>query len=364
MEPIQKLNEYLSQISRPNIALAEMAYEREDKLAKPPKSLGRLEELAIKLSAIQNNIKLRHEHKLMVVCAGDHGVTDEGVSPYQKSVTYQQILNFQKGFGAITVLSRTAGVKVLLLDAGVDYDFPPLPKLIPKKIAKGTQNLSRGPAMTRDQAIESILIGIEAVLAEPYADLVAAGEMGIGNTTPSSCIACAFTGMSPLDSTGRGSGLNSELVRRKIETIGRAMEINKPDPNDPLDVLSKVGGFEIGAMCGVYLGGAMRRAGVIIDGFIGAAAALLAEKLSPGMTSYMIAGHKSKEKAHGAILDYLELRPLLDLDMWLGEGSGAAVAMFIAECACTHFNDMRTMAEASIDEPDINMTSEPGTQKG
>jgi nicotinate-nucleotide--dimethylbenzimidazole phosphoribosyltransferase len=335
----------------------EYADDREDRLAKPPKSLGMLETLAAKLAGIQNNMRLRHEHKLMVVCAGDHGVTDEGVSPYDKAVTYQQVLNFQKGFGAITVLSRTAGVEVKLLDVGVDYDFPPLPRLISKKIRKGTQNLSKGPAMTRDEAVQSILAGIEVVLSEPYVDLVAAGEMGIGNTTPSSCISCVYTGLSPAESTGRGSGLNDSFVQNKIKVIERALTINKPDPKDPLDVLSKVGGYEIGAMCGVYLGGAIRGAGVIIDGFIGAAAALIAEKLSPGMTDHMIAGHKSKEKAHGAVLDFLGLRPLLDLDMWLGEGSGATIAMFICECACTHFNDMRTMAEASINEPDKSMTS-------
>jgi nicotinate-nucleotide--dimethylbenzimidazole phosphoribosyltransferase len=284
----------------------------------------------------------------MVVCAGDHGVTEEGVSPYAKEVTYQQILNFQKGFGAITVLSRTADVKVQLLDVGVDYDFPALPHLIAKKIAKGTKNLSKGPAMTREEAIQSILTGLEVVLAEPYVDLVAAGEMGIGNTTPSSCISIVYTGLSPEESTGRGSGLSGELVRHKVEIIKRALEINKPDPSDPIDVLAKVGGLEIGAMCGVYLGGAIRKAGVIIDGFIGAAAALLAAKLCPNIKSYLIAGHKSKEKAHSAVLDFLGLKPLLDLDMWLGEGSGAAIAMFIAECACTHFNEMRTMDEAAI----------------
>ncbi|MDR2350889.1 MAG: nicotinate-nucleotide--dimethylbenzimidazole phosphoribosyltransferase [Deltaproteobacteria bacterium] len=357
MEPQRKLEEYLKQITPPNAALAEMAERREDLLAKPLKSLGRLEDLAIQLSATQNATTLRHGHKLMVVCAGDHGVTDEGVSPYPKSVTYQQILNFDKGFGAIAVLCRTAGVKVLLLDAGVDYDFPPLPGLLNRKIGKGTKNIAKGPAMTREEAVLSVLAGLEAVLAEPYVDLVAAGEMGIGNTTPSSCVSCVYAGLTPEDSTGRGSGLKPDLVRRKTEVIRRALEVNKPDPGDPLDVLAKVGGYEIGAMCGVYLGGAMRQAGVIIDGFIGAAAALLAEKLAPGVSKRMIAGHRSKEKAHAKVLEHLNLKPLLDLDMCLGEGSGAAVAMFIVECACTHFNQMRTMAEASIDEPDGSMTS-------
>ncbi|MDR2353425.1 MAG: nicotinate-nucleotide--dimethylbenzimidazole phosphoribosyltransferase [Deltaproteobacteria bacterium] len=344
----QKLKIYLEQITPPNQALAEIAREREYWLAKPRGSLGRLESLAIQLSAIQNSTRPTSENKLMVVCAGDHGVTEEGVSPYKKEVTYQQILNFQNGFGAISVLSRHAGAKIALLDVGVDYDFPPLPQLLKKKVAYGTQNLSKGPAMTREQAILSILTGIEVVLSQERVDIVAAGEMGIGNTTPSSCIACAFLGLTPEDSTGRGSGLNEELVRRKTEVIRRAMEINKPDPNDPLDVLAKVGGLEIGAMAGVYLGGAMRRAGVILDGFIGAAAGLIAHKLSPNLKPYLIAGHRSKEKAHTAVLNYLGLEPLLDLEMWLGEGSGAAVAMYIVDCACAHFNEMRTMEEANV----------------
>ncbi|MDR1166401.1 MAG: nicotinate-nucleotide--dimethylbenzimidazole phosphoribosyltransferase [Deltaproteobacteria bacterium] len=348
MDPAATLAEHLKQIVPPNLALLERANEREYWLAKPRGSLGRLETLAARLSSVQNASRPRHENKLMVVCAGDHGVTEEGVSPYAKEVTYQQILNFDYGAGAIAVLSKNVGAKVVLLDVGVDYDFPPLPSLVSKKIARGTKNLSKGPAMDREGAILSILAGVDVVLAQERVDLVAAGEMGIGNTTPSSCIACAFLGLSPEESTGRGSGLNDELVRQKTRVIARALEINKPDPQDPLDVLAKVGGYEIGAMAGVYLGGAMRRAGVIIDGFIGAAAALIATKLCPNVLSYLIAGHRSKEKAHSAVLERLGLEPLLDLGMWLGEGSGAAIAMYIAECACVHFNEMRTMEEAAI----------------
>ncbi|MDR2613637.1 MAG: nicotinate-nucleotide--dimethylbenzimidazole phosphoribosyltransferase [Deltaproteobacteria bacterium] len=348
MSDSERLQEYVRSIMPPNRALAELAAEREFQLAKPRRTLGLLEDIAIQLSAIQNRLRPSHEHKLMVVCAGDHGVVEEGVSVYNKDVTYQQILNFEKNGGCITVLSENAGAKVILLDAGVDHDLPPHPRLVDAKIAKGTRNLAKGPAMTREQAVASVLAGAEVVLMEPYADLVAAGEMGIGNTTPSSCIAAALAGLSPADSAGRGAGLNDAQVLHKADVIARALEINKPDPDDALDVLAKVGGFEIGAMVGVYIGGAMRRAGLVIDGFIATAAAALAERLAPGIKSYMVAGHRSREKAHKALLDYLGLRPLLDLDMCLGEGSGAAVAMFICQCACEHFNKMKTLQEAAI----------------
>jgi nicotinate-nucleotide--dimethylbenzimidazole phosphoribosyltransferase len=309
-----------------------------------------LESLAIQLASIQGTLKPRHESKLVVVCAADHGVVEEGVSPYPKDVTRQQIENFQEGGGAITVLSRTVGAKVLLLDVGVNYDFSPHPNRINAKIAYGTKNMANGPAMTREEALKSILVGLELILAQPPLDLVAAGEMGIGNTTPSSAIAAIYTDLSPEEATGRGSGLDPQRIAHKAQVIKKALEINKPDPNDPIDVLAKVGGLEIGAMTGVYLGAAIRRSAVIIDGFIAAAAALLAERISPGISRYFISGHKSQEKAHQAVLDSLGLKPLLDLDMWLGEGSGAVIAMLIAQCAVTHFNEMRTLVSAGIND--------------
>ncbi|MDR1109562.1 MAG: nicotinate-nucleotide--dimethylbenzimidazole phosphoribosyltransferase [Deltaproteobacteria bacterium] len=347
-DPEERLRQHLTQITAPNQAIKAIATQRELDLAKPRGSLGRLEDLAIQLASVQNTMTPRHQNKLIVVCAGDHGVVEEGVSPYPSEVTLQQIANFQQGGGAITTLGRTVGAKVILLDVGIKGDLQPHPARIDAKIAKGTRNMAKGPAMTREEAARSVLAGLELVLAQPEIDLVTAGEMGIGNTTPSSAIACVMAGMSPEEATGPGSGLSPERVAHKAQVIRKALEINRPDPNDPLDVLSKVGGLEIGAMAGVYLGGAIRRAGVVIDGFIGAAAALLADRLSPGMASFLVAGHRSKEKAHQAILGHLGLRPLLDLDMWLGEGSGAAVAMFVIQCACTHYNEMRTLAEAGV----------------
>jgi nicotinate-nucleotide--dimethylbenzimidazole phosphoribosyltransferase len=346
----EQLREHLKQIIPVNQALAAYALEREDALAKPRGTLGRLEECAVKLAAIQNRENIGHEHRLIVVCAGDHGVVEEGVSPYPRDVTRQQISNFSQGGGTITVLARHAQAKIILADVGVDYDFPPNPSILNLKIAHGTQNMTKGPAMTRDQAIQSILAGLKIVLMEPELDLVAAGEMGIGNTTPSSAICSLLMGLSPEEATGIGSGLAPDKLAHKAAVVKKALDINRPDPNDPIDILAKIGGLEIGAMVGVYLGGAIRRAGVIIDGFIAGAAALLAEKLAPNIRQYFFAGHCSREKAHRATLDYLGLTPLLDLGLWLGEGSGAAISMFILECAAAHFNEMRTMEEAMIDD--------------
>lgn len=344
----EQLKEHLKQITVPSQALIDYAWEREDALAKPRRTLGQLEECAVRLAAIQNRRRPGHENRLIVVCAADHGVLEEGVSPYSKDVTRQQISNFSQGGGTITVLGRHARAKVLLADVGVNYDFPPNPNILDYKIAYGTANMAKGPAMTREQAVQSIMTGLEIVLNEPAVDLVAAGEMGIGNTTPSSAICSLLMGLSPEEATGIGSGLDPAKLAHKAEVIRRAIEINKPDPNDAIDILAKIGGFEIGAMCGVYLGGAMRKSGVIIDGFIAGAAALLAEKLAPAMRHYLFAGHCSREKAHRATLEYLGLKPLLDLGMWLGEGSGAAISMFILECAAAHFNEMRTLEEAMI----------------
>lgn len=344
----QQLTEHLKQIVPPNQAMADYAQEREDALAKPRGTLGRLEECAVRLAAIQNARRPRHENRLIVVCAADHGVLEEGVSPYPKDVTRQQISNFAQGGGTITVLGRHAGAKVLLADVGVNYDFPPNPNILNFKIAHGTKNMAKGPAMTREEALRAVLTGIEIVLAEPAVDLVAAGEMGIGNTTPSSAICSVLMGLSPEEATGIGSGLSPDKLAHKAAVIRKAIEINRPDPEDALDVLAKVGGLEIGAMVGVYLGGAMRKAGVIIDGFIAGAAAILAQKLVPAVGGYFFAGHCSREKAHRATLERLGLTPLLDLGMWLGEGSGAAVSMFILECAAAHFNEMRTLEEAMI----------------
>ena len=346
----EQLQTHIRQITPVNEALAFKAQTREDALAKPRGSLGRLEEFAVRLSAIQNRLKPGHERRLVVVCAADHGVVAEGVSPYPKDVTRQQIANFAEGGGTITVLSRHAGAKVVLADVGVDYDFPPHPAILNLKIARGTRNMAQGPAMSREAAAACVLAGLEVVLNEPQVDLVAAGEMGIGNTTPSSAICSLMLGLSPLEATGVGSGLMPDQVPHKAAVVQRALEINRPDPNDPLDILAKIGGLEIGAMAGVFLGGAIRRAGVIIDGFIAGAAALLAEKMAPNLRRYFFAGHCSKEKAHRAVLNHLGLTPLLDLDMWLGEGSGAVASMFILQCAAAHFNEMRTLEEAMVND--------------
>ena len=344
----EKLKEHLKQITVPNLVLAEYAREREDLLAKPRQTLGRLEECAIRLASIQNTYNPRHENRFIVVCAADHGVVEEGVSPCPKDITVKQVINFSNGGGTISVLSRHARAKVVVADVGVDYDFEGAPNIINMKIARGTKNITKGPAMSREEAAQSVLAGLELVLREPAVDLVAAGEMGIGNTTPSAAICSLLMGLSPEEATGKGSGLDAAGVLHKASVVRKALEVNQPNPDDALDILSKIGGFEIGAMAGVYLGGGMRRAGVVLDGFIGGAAALLAEKLAPNIRHYFFAGHCSQEKAHRMTLEYLGLNPLLDLNMWLGEGSGAAIAMFILECSAAHFNEMSTLEEVMI----------------
>ena len=243
-----RLKNHLSQIIEPNQAVAAIAAQREEDLAKPRGSLGRLEKLAIQMASIQNTLAPRSANKLIVVCAGDHGVVAEGVSPYPSDVTRQQIENFQVGGGAITCLGKTVGAKVILLDVGVNYDFAPNPNRVDAKIAHGTKNMAKGPAMTREEALRSVLTGLELVLAQPAVDIVTAGEMGIGNTTPSSAIASVYTSLTPEEATGPGSGLSSEKQLHKAAVIKRAIEINKPDPSDPIDVLAKIGGLEIGAM--------------------------------------------------------------------------------------------------------------------
>ena len=343
-----RLKAHLAQIIEPNQAVKAIAAKREEDLAKPRGALGRLEGLAIQMAAIQNTTKPRSDHKHIIVCAADHGVVEEGVSPYPADVTRQQIENFQREGGAITSLAKAVNAKVTLLDVGVNYDFAPNPARVDRKIAHGTKNMAKGPAMTREEAVRSILAGLELVLDQNMVEVVTAGEMGIGNTTASSAIACVYASMTPEEATGPGSGLSSDKLVHKAQVIRKAIELNKPDPEDPIDVLAKVGGFELGAMAGVYLGGAIRRAAVILDGFVGAAAALLAVKLCPPLKDYLIAGHRSKEKAHLAVLERMGLVPLLDLGMWLGEGSGAAVAMGIIDCAVIHYIKMRTLNQANI----------------
>ena len=282
--------------------------------------------------------------------AGDHGVAREGVSAYPAEVTPQMVLNFLAGGAGINVLARHAGARVVVVDVGVAIDLPPHPQLVSKKVGYGTANLAVGPAMTREQAVQAIEVGIKVVEAEVARglDIVGAGDMGIGNTTPSSAIVAAMTGAPVEKITGRGTGVDDAGLARKVAVIERALALNRPDPTDALDVLARVGGFEIAGLAGVMLGAAANRVAVVVDGFVSGAAALVAAGLSPAVVPYMVAGHRSVEGGHAYALAHLGLTPLLDLQMRLGEGTGAALGISLVEAATKVLAEMATFAEAGV----------------
>lgn len=331
-------------------AAADAARRRQDSLTKPRGSLGRLEELSIRLAGMTGRAIPVVDKKVIVVMAADHGVTVEGVSAYPQDVTAQMVGNFLAGGAAINVLARRIGARVAVTDVGVRGRVPAHPALRSRRIAEGTANMARGPAMTRDQAVRSLETGMAVVEEEraPGLDILGTGDMGIGNTTPSSAITAVMTGASIAECTGRGTGLDDEGLRRKLGVIARALEINAPDPADPLDVLAKVGGFEIGALAGAMLAAAAHRIPVVIDGFISGAAALIALGLAPGTADYMIASHLSAERGHRIALSKLGLSPHLDLGMRLGEGTGAALTMFLADSAVRILGEMATFGEAGV----------------
>ncbi len=327
-----------------------LARARQDTLTKPTGALGRLEELSIQLAGIQGRFKPQIKQKAVIVMAADHGVAAEGTSAYPQEVTAQMLLNLVRGGAAINVIGRQVGARVIVVDIGVAAKTPAFLGVIHRKIAAGTQNMAKGPAMTPQQANEAIEAGIEIVKAEinKGLDIVGTGEMGIGNTTASSAICAVMTGRSIEEVTGRGTGLDDKGVQHKIEIIKKAIEVNKPDPNNALDVLAKVGGLEIGGLAGVMLGAAANRVPVMVDGFISGAAALIAGGICAQCKDYMIPGHVSVEPGHKIMLAHLGLKPLLSLDMRLGEGTGGALGMVVAEAACRILSEMATFAEAGV----------------
>jgi nicotinate-nucleotide--dimethylbenzimidazole phosphoribosyltransferase len=325
---------------------------RQDQLTKPRGSLGRLEELSIKLAGITGKETPRIEHKAIVTMAGDHGVIAEGVSAYPQEVTGQMVCNFLRGGAAINVLARYVGARVVIADMGVAVNLEPHPLLVSKKIAFGTRNMAREAAMSVEQARRAIEAGIEVINEEAAKglDIVGVGDMGIGNTTSSSAICAVVTGEPVSEVTGKGTGIGDGQLAAKVKIIETALALNKPDAEDAIDILSKVGGFEIGGMAGVILGAAAQRLPVVIDGFIAGAAALIAAKLCPEVKDYLIAAHVSVETGHKAMLNYLGLKPVLDLGMRLGEGTGAALAIFIIEAAAKVLAEMATFADAGVSE--------------
>ena len=334
-------------------AMAE-ARARQDTLTKPPGSLGRLEELSVQLAGIQGKTMPQIKHKAIMVMAGDHGVVAEKIGNWPQEVTAQMVRNFLRGGAGINVIARQTGVRVIVVDMGVATDLKPDPNLLSKRIGCGTRNMALGPAMTAEQAVKAIETGIEIVATEVAKglDIVGTGDMGIGNTTASSAICAVMTGKTAAEVTGRGTGLADEQLAHKVEVINRALAVNHPDPAQPLDVLAKIGGFEIGGLVGVMLGAAIHRIPVVIDGFISGAAALIATALAPGLRDFTIAAHVSAEPGHSVLLKHLGLRPLLDLEMRLGEGTGAALGIFLAEAAARILAEMSTFAEADVSEKD------------
>lgn len=347
------LDEVIGQIKPLDESAMQVARARQDILTKPKGSLGRLEELSIQLAGMTANPFPSVQRKVVIVMAADHGVTREGVSAYPAEVTPQMVLNFLHGGAAINVLARQADARVVVVDMGAAVEIADKSgQLLRHRIGAGTANLTQGPAMKREQAEESIQSGIEIAELEisKGADILATGDMGIGNTTASAAIACALTNQSPENIAGRGTGVDDEGLKRKHAAIARALDVNKPHAKDALDVLAKVGGFEIGGLAGVMLAAAANRKPVVVDGFISTAAAMIAVSLAPAVRDYMIAAHVSQERGHQLMLEWLGLKPLLDLNLRLGEGTGAALAFHLIEASTRILREMATFDEAGVSD--------------
>jgi len=321
----------------------------------PSGSLGRLEELAMIYASIKGDLNCEIKHKKIFTMAGDHGVVAEGVSVFPQQVTEQMVRNFMAGGAAINVLARHISAKVIVVDCGVASHLETNQCLKIKKVGLGTRNMAKGPAMSREEAVRSIEAGIELIEEELQEglDIIGTGDMGIGNTTPSSAILAVMGKMDVDVATGRGTGLDDETLQRKISVIKKALDLNQPNPNDPIDVLAKVGGYEIGGITGLCLGAARYRIPVILDGFISTAGALIANAIEPKVNKYLIASHVSAEKGHRMMLNLLNKVPLLDLNMRLGEGTGAAIGISLVEAAVKLLNEMATFHESGVSDPYI-----------
>ena len=346
------LEETIKTIQPLNPEYRTLAQAKLARLTKPIGSLGRLEDLAIHYATISEEICPVLPKTMVFTLAADHGVAGDGVSAYPSSVTAQMVHNFLSGGAAINVLARQVGSKVRIVDIGVASDLEHSPSLVKKKVGWGTKNFVHGPAMSREEALQSVETGIELV-HDAYKEgvrMVATGEMGIGNTTSSAAITAVMTGQPVTQVTGKGTGIDDAALARKVTLIERALHLNKPLSHDPLGVLAKVGGFEIGGLVGVILGGAACHVPVVLDGFISGAAALLAVGMVPACREYLIASHASAEPGHRAALDVLRLHPLLDLDLRLGEGTGACLAIGLIQSSLRLLTEMATFDEAGVDD--------------
>lgn len=332
------------------------AKARLDQLIMPHWALGRLMDLACDLAGITGSLKPPVARKTIVTMAGDHGVVAEGVSAYPQEVTPQMVHGIVAGGAGVNALSRQAGASVVVVDMGVAGDLSELAasgKIISKRIAAGTRNMMTGPAMSRDEAVRALEAGISiAVELGPNVDVFGTGDMGIGNTTPSSAIVSVLSGSSVADVTGRGTGVNDSQLEQKIRIIEKCIQVNQPDKNDGLDVLAKVGGFEIGGIAGLILGAASLKKPVVVDGFISTAGALIAHSIAPASAQYMIAAHRSVEQGHRIALELLGKKPMIDLDLRLGEGTGAALVMNFVEAAVRILTEVATFEEAAVSKGD------------
>jgi nicotinate-nucleotide--dimethylbenzimidazole phosphoribosyltransferase len=327
------------------------AQRRLDNLTKPPGSLGKLEAVAKQAAGITGDSLPDLSRKAVIVMAGDHGVCEEGISAFPAEVTPQMVLNFLGGGAAVNVLARHAGADVVCVDIGVNADLEH-PDLVARKVRKGTSNIARGAAMSREEAVLAISIGYDLVseLAAQGTRVFATGEMGIGNTTPSAAILIALAGLSPEQAVGRGTGIDDARLLHKRAVIERALQVNAADPADPLDVLAKLGGLEIAGLVGVILGAAANRAVVVIDGFISSAAALVASRLAPLSVPYMVASHMSLEQGHARMLEAVGLSPMIQMDMRLGEGTGAVLCFHFIDAAGKIMREMATFESAGVSQ--------------
>ena len=333
----------------------------QDQLALPLGSLGRLHELCIHLAGITGNPRPEITNLAIVTMAADHGVTAQGVSLFPGEVTREMVANFARGGAAINVLARHVGARLTVVDMGVAGPLTELPikeddhiRLVYRRIADGTMDISQGPAMSKEEALRSLETGIR-VFEEEMArglDAIGTGDMGIGNTTPSSAMAAVLLKMDPADMVNRGTGIDDDTLKHKVEVVTKSLNVNQPDPDDPMDVLYKVGGFEIGGIAGVILAAGANRTPVVVDGFISTAAALLASRLNPEVKNYLFSGHRAAVKGHELMLNELGLKPMVDLEMRLGEGTGAAFGLSILAAASRIGREMLTFDEAKVRKSD------------
>ncbi|KNY26509.1 nicotinate-nucleotide--dimethylbenzimidazole phosphoribosyltransferase [Pseudobacteroides cellulosolvens] len=343
------MDKIIDLIESPDKSAMNEASKRLDTLIKPIGSLGVLEEISIKLAGIFGKVNNKIEKKCVVVMSADNGVCEEGVSTCPQFITIMQTINIIRGFSGVSVLAKHANSDIKVVDIGINGDVQ-YPGLINKKVKPGTSNMVKGPAMTRDEAVLAINTGIEIVgeLVRDGYNLIGTGEMGIGNTSTSSAVLMAFTGLEADKAVGRGAGMTNEGYEAKKKTILKALELNKPDKNDAIDVLAKVGGLDIAGMAGCFLGGAYYKVPVVIDGFISAVAALVAYKINPKVKDYMIPSHISEEPGFKHVIEYIGLKPFLGLEMRLGEGSGCPIAFNVIEAATEIINKVATFEEVEM----------------